>query len=51
MSALFPLHEWKEKEGNRSYRLPDSLCNGAMKSFTVVMVIISSLSDAAISAG
>lgn len=28
MSARFPLHEGKEKEGMRSYRLRDSLCNG-----------------------
>jgi hypothetical protein len=40
MSALFPLYEWKKKEGNRSYRLPDSLCNGAVKPFTIVVPVV-----------
>ncbi|MGC4096892.1 MAG: hypothetical protein QM706_07225 [Nitrospira sp.] len=42
MSALFPRHEQKEEAGKRSYRLPDSLCNGALKPFTIVDVRVSS---------
>ena len=41
MSALFPPHEWKKKEGNRSYRLPDSLCNGAVKPITIAVGVVS----------
>ncbi len=40
MSARSPLHEWKEKEGTRSYRLHDSLCNGAVKQSTLVMTVV-----------
>ena len=51
LSALSPLREWKEKEGMRSYRLHDSLCNGAVKLFTIVMAAVYSLLDVAMSAG
>ncbi|MBS0181722.1 MAG: hypothetical protein JSS39_04920 [Nitrospira sp.] len=44
MSALSPFHEWKEEERRRSYRLPDSLCNGAV-------VVIHRLPDVATSVG
>jgi hypothetical protein len=50
MSALSPLHEWKEKERSRSYRLPDSLCNGAVKPFTIVVAVVNCLLDVAMSA-
>ncbi|BFU92209.1 MAG: hypothetical protein NTAFB01_33960 [Nitrospira sp.] len=44
MSALSSFHEWKEEERRRSYRLPDSLCNGAV-------VVIHRLPDVATSVG
>src|SRR5574340_670865 len=41
MSAFSPLHdEWTEIEGRRSYRLPDSLCNGAVKLFAIGVIIV-----------
>ena len=35
-SALFPLHERYRKNGRRSYRLHDSLCNGVCRIMTYV---------------
>lgn len=40
MSALSPLHEWKKIGRSRSYRLPDSLCNGAVKLFALVAIVV-----------
>jgi len=51
ISTLAPLHEWKEKWRKRSYRLRDSLFNGAVKPFTIVMIVLYGLPDVATAAG
>jgi hypothetical protein len=51
ISTLSPLRERKEKEGKRSYRLRDSLFNGAVKPFTIVMIVLYGLPDVATAAG
>lgn len=51
MAALFPLHEWKKKEERRSYRLPDSLCNGVVKPLMLVVALVHALPIVATSAG
>jgi len=40
MSALSPLHEWEKIGSKGSYRLPDSLCNGAVKLFGLVPIVV-----------
>jgi hypothetical protein len=40
MSAFCSLHEEKKNEEKRSYRLPDSLCNGSVKLFAMVAIVV-----------
>lgn len=41
----------EREEEWQSYRLPDSLCNGAVKPFTIVIVVVCGLPDVATSTG